>query len=372
MTKLELFCFTGKCLGLDNQPEFASEIIRKNETDEIDWGAFVELCSNHLVLPSIYVVFDRHGIISHLPEELSQHLKMIFDLNLERNNRILFQMQEITKLLNSNDIYPIFLKGGGNIIDGLYSSVGERILGDIDFLVPDADYLRSAKLLESVGYSASFDGIYDDVETLKDYPALVHPNFATHVEIHRMLVQEKFYKCINYDMVKDDLKQALGMAGCYVLSNKHNAILNFVHCQLHHSGHANGIVSFRDLYDLYLLSGKTDILSILPEMVYEQKAKAYFRFVEKIIGMKSNPGISKNLPYLIFTFKHKWNIKSTLFYKTNRLFVFLSERIGRYLRHIARFVYSGSARRSLLKRFKNPHWYRTHLNMYLKFFIGKK
>lgn len=368
MTKSELFYFTGKCLGLDHHPEFALEIIKMTEAGQIDWHSFVGLCSNHLVLPSVYVVFERHGIIGHLPEELAEHLKMIFDLNVERNTRILFQIEEITKLLNSNNIYPIFLKGGGNLVDGLYSSVGERILGDIDFLVPDADYLRSAKLMESVGYSASFDGIYDDVETLKDYPALVNPNFATHVEIHRMLVQERFYNCINYEMVKDDLKPTSGVKGCYVLSDKHNVMLNFAHCQLHHNGHSSGIISFRDLYDLYLLSGKINPLSVLPELKHRQKAKAYFKFAEKAIGLKADPVIATNLPYLIFAFKHKWNIESTLFYKTNRLFVFLSERFSRYLRHIGRFVYSGSARRSLLRRFKNPHWYRTHLNMYSKFF----
>jgi len=368
MTKSELFYFTGKCLGLDHHPEFASEIIKMIAAEQVDWHSFVGLCSNHLVLPTVYVVFERHGIVGHLPEELAEHLKMIFDLNEERNTRILFQMKEIAKLLNKNNIYPIFLKGGGNLIDGLYSSIGERILGDIDFLVPDADYLKSAKLMELAGYSASFDGIYDDVETLKDYPALVHPDFATHIEIHRMLVRERFHKGINYEMVRNNLKPASGASGCYVLSDKHNVMLNFIHCQLHHSGHPKGIVSFRDLYDLYLLSGKIDLLTVLPELKYQQKAKAYFKFADKTIGLKGDLAISKNLPYLVFTFKHKWNIESPLFYKTNRLLVFLSERIGRYLRHLARFVYSGPARRSLLRRFKNPQWYGTHLNMYLKFF----
>jgi len=372
MTKTELFYFTGKCLGLDNHPEFAAEIVRKNKNEEIDWSAFVEMCSNHLVLPTIYLRFERHGIISHLPTELTDHLKMIYDLNLERNSRILYQMTEITKLLNGDGIFPIFLKGGGNIIDGLYSSIGERILGDIDFLVPEADYLRSAKLLESVGYTASFKGIFDDVETLKDYPSLVHPDFATHIEVHRMLVMEKYKNCINYKLISDDLKKTSELPGCYVLSDKHNVVLNFVHGQLHHSGHANGIVSFRDLYDLSLLSGRIDPTTVLSEMKHKNKARAYFKFVSECIGLKGNQKISKNLSYRCFKLKHKLNLTSSCFYKTNRLLVFFSERLDRYFAHFRRFIFSSRSRKALLGRLKNPEWYRSHINMYLKFFGGAR
>jgi len=37
--------------------------------------------------------------------------------------------------LNTAGISPIYLKGTGNLIDGIYGDVGERIIGDIDFLV---------------------------------------------------------------------------------------------------------------------------------------------------------------------------------------------------------------------------------------------
>jgi len=47
---------------------------------------------------------------------------------------------------------PIYLKGTGNLIDGIYSDIGERIIGDIDFLVPEKDFRTTAELFKKEGY----------------------------------------------------------------------------------------------------------------------------------------------------------------------------------------------------------------------------
>jgi len=44
-------------------------------------------------------------------------------------------MKEMNATLNAAGISPIYLKGTGNLIDGFYEDIGERIIGDIDFLV---------------------------------------------------------------------------------------------------------------------------------------------------------------------------------------------------------------------------------------------
>lgn len=371
MTRTELFYFTGKCLGLDNYPEFRAEIVQKIEAESVDWFDFVELCSNHLILPSVYLRFEKHGIISHLPLDLVAHLKMIFELNSERNSRILFQMGEVIKLLNSVDIFPIFLKGSGNLIDGLYSSVGERIMNDIDLLVSEADYLRTAKLLESNGYKADFEGIYDAVEDMKHYPSLVHPDFVTHIEVHQMPVSEKYRKWFNYQVIYQEKKAVSGYPGCFVLSDKHNIILNFIHGQLHHGGHIGGVISYRDMYDLHLLSQRIDPLVVLPEIKCKSKAKAYFKFTEEAIGLNRQIGLSKNVSFRILKKKHNLNMTSPVFYNANRTFTFLNERFERYYRNLRRFMFSNSGRKALIRRLKNPEWYTHHFNMYINFF-GRK
>jgi len=70
---------------------------------------------------------------------------MVYKLNLARNKQIIEQVKELTSTLNKADISPIFLKGTGNLIDGAYSDIGERIIGDIDFLFPENNFLTTAE-----------------------------------------------------------------------------------------------------------------------------------------------------------------------------------------------------------------------------------
>ena len=287
MTNNELFYFTGKCLILDDDPGFSNVIIEQIGLDVIDWTKFVTLCSNHLILPLIYLKFRSHDLLKHLPEELSEHLKYIHDLNLIRNRQILKQLKEITSSLNKNDIYPIFLKGSGNLLDHLYADNGERIIGDIDFLIPKKDYLRTARLLEEEGYTP-VSPFYCEIENLKHYPRISKHGYPAVLEIHQLPVTERFQSWFNPEMIEKDKRTVKSLPGSYVLSDKHNIILNFIHGQLDHKGHLYGIVSFRDLYDLYLLSKRTPLTLTINNIKARKKAVAYFVLAGKAFGLNKS------------------------------------------------------------------------------------
>jgi hypothetical protein len=76
-------------------------------------------------------------------------------------------------------------------LDHLYADNGERIIGDIDFLVPKKDYLRTAKLLEEDEYSP-VTPFYCEVEDLKHYPRISKPGYPAVLEIHQLPVKEGF------------------------------------------------------------------------------------------------------------------------------------------------------------------------------------
>ena len=80
MNNRELFYFAARCLMLDDQPEFRQEVISKISADVIDWAKFVTLCSNHLILPVIYLKFKRNQILGLLDQELADFLKEIYEI----------------------------------------------------------------------------------------------------------------------------------------------------------------------------------------------------------------------------------------------------------------------------------------------------
>jgi len=193
MTNNEYFYFAGKCLTLDEYPYSRREIIQQIESDSINWDDFVSLCNNHLILPVLFLKFKSHDILTYLPIELSEFLNEIYKLNLSRNQQIMEQLHDIINLFNENGIHPTLLKGAGNLLDQLYSDLGERMMGDIDLLVAEEDYLPAVHLLEREGYSSSVE-IFNKFEKQKHYPRLSKADVAADVEIHRISFSAKGFQ----------------------------------------------------------------------------------------------------------------------------------------------------------------------------------
>jgi hypothetical protein len=370
MTNTELFYFVGKCLTLDEHQGFKKEIIQKISSDSIDWRKFVSLCSGNYILPSIYLKFKAYDLIIYLPEELAEHLSEVYQLNLSRNKLILIQLHELTILLNESGIQPVFLKGTGNLLNKLYSDPGERMIGDIDLLVPEKDYLRAAGILENDGYQ-SIEGFKGDPESFKHYPRLFKAG-AIDVEIHRQPVSPPNSKWFSPEMIHREMRAIPGDDKCFVLSDNHNAIHNFIHSQLDHQRDAYGIISFRDLYDLYLVSKKINIALLIDQVREKRKAIAYFVFAGKAFGLPDRFYPKEAFPGKLLVLKHDLNLESPAFYRIHRTILFMAEQIFiKYIGQIVRSFYSGSVRRSLIRRISNPRWYISHLNWYRGFFIRK-
>ena len=356
---------------LDEDPGFKQEIISKIEAETIDWLKFSEDCSEHLIIPSIYLKFRSHNILDYLPEAFAEYLKYIYDLNLSRNNRILEQLHDITYTLNENNIHPVFLKGAGNLLDGLYSDIGERILGDIDFLVPEKDLLKSAKLFEAEGYLPSEPYPYIDITTWRHYPPMSKTG-QVDIEIHHQLSEFQL-NWFNPGIIDLDKKKIESLKGCYVPADKHKIIHNFVHSQLDNEGHSYGRVSFRDLYDLYLITKRTNLQQTLHQIKSRQKAIAYFVFAGKAFGIPARFYSKNTFSARVFKIKHDLNLCSSTFYYTNRSIVYLVKRIviGHTTQIIMSF-YSQKVRQSVTNRLKDRKWYRTRLQTYIAFFTRNK
>ena len=369
MNHKETFYFAGKCLTLDEHPAFGAEILQAIESGSVNWENFVSLCSDHLILPAIYLKFRDHGLLPYLPKELTKFLSKIHAINLSRNYKILNQLEEISWLLEKNGIYPTLLKGAGNLADNLYGNVGERMMRDIDLLVPEQDYLRAALLLENEGYS-TLPHESSDVMKLKHYPSLSRADVFAVVEIHRIPENEQHIKWYNTQVIDAEKRKTDQKASYFVLSDKHKVIHNFIHSQLSHRGHADGIVSLRDLYDLYLLSRRISISTTLPFISCKGKATAYFVFAGKALGLRKKFSANEPLGARMLCLKHDLNHSSALFYHTYRSARYLYEKIVfSYCHQIIESFYSKEMRQWVFDRMKNPHWYKHHVDTYLSFFF---
>ena len=134
MTYKETLFFVAKCLTINHEAHNKLIVEEVLQSDTVDWDEVVKLSTAHFVFPALYCNLKRASFLSYLPKELVEYMKYITELNRERNEEILAQAKELNTLLLEHDITPIFLKGTGNLLEGLYEDIGERMVGDIDFI----------------------------------------------------------------------------------------------------------------------------------------------------------------------------------------------------------------------------------------------
>jgi hypothetical protein len=140
MNYRETLCFVAKCLTISLESKNKKEIKNQLETASINWDQVVKLSTSHYVFPALYCNLKRADFLKYLPANLVAYMEEITNLNRERNEEIITQAKELNILLLANNITPIFLKGTGNLLAGIYDDVAERMIGDIDFIFSKEDY----------------------------------------------------------------------------------------------------------------------------------------------------------------------------------------------------------------------------------------
>ncbi len=372
MSDLKLLYFAGHCLALDEKPDFREEVIRTINSEDFDLNRFVFVCSGHLVLQTIYLKFKEHNILEELQEELSSHLEKIYRLNVSRNEGLLEQTRQIADILVEGNIKPIFLKGSANLLDGLYGDIGERLMGDIDFLVSDNEFLDAAELLLKAGYIKAYEvPQWGDVKKSKHYPSMSHPDYPAYIELHRLPTDKKYLDLFNSQMIREEMNKAKKYSWGIVPSDRHKTIHNFVHGQLANEGYLLGLMSLRDVYDLYLLSKRVSLKEVVSSFRKQNKVKAYFTICGDILGINRFYS-EKNYALKLLKTKQKLNLSTKYFYKVYHTLIFLYQRIiASYVFLIFQVVYSKEKRNYFWSRISNKGWYASHVKLYTRFFKGE-
>ena len=134
------------------------------------------------------------------------------------------------------------------------------------------------------------------------------------------------------------------------------------------------MVSFRNLYDLYLLSKRADIQQAMTGIKSKRKAIAYFAVTGKAFGLKESFFSGFNYSAWLYLKKHDLNLSSVTFYYTYRSIRFITKRIFiGYIGQLIKSIYSKEVRQSVINRLSDRQWYSAHFNSYRGLFsLNKK
>ena len=259
MNNKETLYFIAKCLTISLEVKNRDKIEIILKTMDVDWDAVVKVSTAHYVFPAMYCNLKRVGFLSYLPQELVNFMEHITNLNRDRNKQIITQAQELNTLLLNNNITPIFLKGTGNLLEGLYEDIGERMVSDIDFLFSEKDFIKAIDILKKDNYSKS-EGELDYFQGFRHYSRLVKPANIAAVEIHNEVTIEKHRGEFNYKIISEDTHLINDFS---IMSFENQLSLSIISSQINDYGFEFNRFSLRNAYDVFLLSKKVDTVKAI-------------------------------------------------------------------------------------------------------------
>ena len=254
MSYKETFYFIARCLTISLEKHNKLTIEKTLQANTIDWDAVVKLSTQQLVFPALYCNLKREGFLRYLPQELANYMELVTGLNRQRNQQIITQVTALNTFLLKHGITPIFLKGAANLMAELYTDIGERMVGDIDFILPKNQHKKAIALLREDGYTDVLKYHYH-LPMQRHYRRIKKENNIAAIEIHKELLIEKHTAEFNFDFVKKDA-QTINQVCLLSYANKLN--LSIISNQITDHQFYYKTIPLRNAYDVFLLSKKTN------------------------------------------------------------------------------------------------------------------
>ena len=355
MSYKETLYFVAKCLTISLEDKNRQEIEKQLKSKSIDWDAVVKVSTAHYVFPALYCNLKRVDFLKYLPQDLVSYMEHITDLNRERNKKIITQAKDLNSLLLANNIRPIFLKGAGNLLAGIYEDIAERMVGDIDFIFSKEDYPKAITILREFGYSDVSKYKYHFPEH-KHYRRLQKENNIAAVEIHKELLIEKYANEFNYSFVEKD-SQVINEVTVLSYANKLN--LSIIANQINDSGFYYKTMALRNAYDVFLLSKKTnakDAVNTLDTLSQSLNCflAACYEVFNKVDSLEYNN--TKKAASYLNVFNSQFTNRKRTKRKHNRIkiYLFIKSRVNILYKCIMYKEY----RVWLFKRVTDKNWYK--------------
>lgn len=257
MSRREAFDFLCGLLSVDESPERHDRLRQTLQSGSVSWPDVVAIASRQWVSAAVSPALRRRSLRDDQSKEAIDYFEGMTTLNRQRNTILRAEAIELTRILNSLDVTPIFLKGAANLLSDLYPDPAMRMMLDLDVLVPPSRVSDCAETLRKAGYVQLGDIGFP---AHHHYPPLGRPDAEAAVELHVDPLDIQFQRLLSFadvshhavTMTIDGARLAVPAAWC-----------RLAHCVAHTQfvDHAfiYGILPLRDLLDTALLSSSATI-----------------------------------------------------------------------------------------------------------------
>ena len=243
---------------MSNEEILVKKILFGNEGNNdikffnINHEEFVKFISRQLIIPPIYFNIYKKKLFRNFPKDLISYLENIFEINRNRNKKLLDEAKEISDILNQAGIEHIFLKGTANLLMNIYDNLGERMISDIDIFVKNQKSKIAYELLFKNGYNnvSNFKFFQDES---KHFPRQSNNKKIFAIEVHKRLFKNKKIDFINLNRLFDSKKK---MIGFNIPELEYLFLHNLYNHQINDYGFHDCYYNYRNIYDSFIYTKK--------------------------------------------------------------------------------------------------------------------
>lgn len=244
------FEFLCSCLSRNSDPALR-DALRAAQSPTFAWETFVRLASEALVAPAVLNALRSKNVVEAVPQDVVDFFDGMAILNRQRNEQLVAEAVELTAMLNEVHVVPVFLKGAAHLLSGLYPDPAERLMSDLDVLVPSDQLSACAAHLCTKGYQTLTDANYSGHH---HYQPLGRPDRIAIVELHEEPLDLPYRGLLTSQAVFNEaivLKR--GCAKLAVPSGRCRLVHVVAHAQLADHAYLYGKFVLRELLDFALL-----------------------------------------------------------------------------------------------------------------------
>ena len=254
MIRSQAFRILCDLLSLDASHECRDRLLHTLTLSGLKWETLIVVANKYRVSPAISNALRRTKTLTLLPPDIVDYFDGIALLNRQRNSAIRAEAIAAARVLNGIGVTPHLLKGGANLLGGLYSDSADRFMMDLDILVPRESLTDCVASLRSRGYATADNaGVHPHLH--HHHEPLARAESVASVELH---VDPVEFRYNGYLKSKEIFDAAIVMnidgVRIGIPSPTCRIVQSIVHAELTNHGVIYGTIALREMLDVALLS----------------------------------------------------------------------------------------------------------------------
>ena len=229
--------------------EYLLDLLAKHK--RLDWEAVAKIAGNHSIVQALYPALVDKNLIDQIPNEFILYIQELNQLNCKRNSLMKSQLMDAVSVINDLGVEPLLMKGAAHLFLDTFSDYGDRLLSDIDVLVPENEIKGVSKSLIKFGYRYTGEHM-NFIYTHHHYPPLIKDGECAMVELHRDLVRCSKQKIFPTKLAWEKSVDITlpNQSKAKVLIPTYRVFHSFLHSAVVDRLHQKGYIEIRQLHEL--------------------------------------------------------------------------------------------------------------------------